>query len=1179
MMDSVVNVDWTGKMMVYSSSEYLPVRSLAHKVKEGNPEGISKAAGILAGIIKEIPDYQDKVLVPMPGHDGTAKYTKELCDEISSLSGLEVSDVLEGKVHESLYNKKVREGLGSLKPFEFVLRGRIPEGKSPLLVDNVLDTGTTAMSAFRALGKDTALVVLGSTVNHKLYNYPIEVLMPGSGKEEDISSLQRKLKTLIDDALFVSGKGPYDRGKRDVPGLAREKTLSGILNNPVAISNGRVVSRIGFFNTSMLGIPRPVLFTNFGVVYTDDLNNAKDIRAVSDEIRNTYFNIHGNVLSTIGRHFFQEGEIFQYDDKTYTVKEVGEFRSLTKPFGSMGIRAQDKEGNTKTFILSQNRSHQIYVVPPSERMRRGMFALFGRDVSGDIEEALSKALGMPSHNTETYGDFKTQFDMEKDKQLNDSTVKEQQLKYEESQEKEAQKKESQKKGTDEKDTDPVQKIAGEAAQVAILAAAFDAAKKNNGVWLNPSLRKDAGIFGQDVNLTAFNRMLMNAHADINGFKTAQYMSFSQAKDNGISVKGGEQGVPLSWTRWAYENQYDKRLLTHDEYLREPKEEQPNYKAVAQKEFRFVFNIDQTLMPYKQAEDYKKAVEAFGSAKTEVKDDVSSQNKTLEVYNDLKEKHPDALLLFRTGDFYTTYNDDARTAADKLGITLTKPSKKEGIDFLSSFPHHALDVYLPKLIRAGVRVAIVDDPKYLNVKTTLTNDSKQEKEASERMKGLVEQLSKTLVPIKLTSSLERTKYDKDSDRVMVAPRASYETYTEYAHDLLTAVVASTGTENRMNREARSGLAPEDAAKYELLVQEMVAGSVLTSMGLKAGISKDNRDNLDYWSRELREDSGSLHRIERDFNMTVQTIDQLSKGEKVDYAAMRGESAKKVEMPLNYSISREIAKLPSIERKEFVVVRDAANKSADVILPAGASDNIKNEIPGMNKSRIATALKKEGIDGDKISFYNAGGAFGQYEPNSYYDGKDVTVNRIKQYSLVPMTNVDVSAAVQQKAEIERFSLFADEHNNYAIFLKPANEKAITMYPSKDDIGKFFSSLKSENGKSERDAMAQKYYFLAKEHPEYKKDLLSIGVGETDLSRIGRVNIFKSGKTGAILLSASIDGERQPPREVSKSDWNRFWLVDDKEQYKTQLAAKLFDNVLNVKQEQKAEQEVQQDRGFHR
>ena len=70
MMDSVVNVDWTGKMMVYSSSEYLPVRSLAHKVKEGNPEGISKAAGILAGIIKEIPDYQNKVLVPMPGHDG-----------------------------------------------------------------------------------------------------------------------------------------------------------------------------------------------------------------------------------------------------------------------------------------------------------------------------------------------------------------------------------------------------------------------------------------------------------------------------------------------------------------------------------------------------------------------------------------------------------------------------------------------------------------------------------------------------------------------------------------------------------------------------------------------------------------------------------------------------------------------------------------------------------------------------------------------------------------------------------------------------------------------------------------------------------------------------------------------------------------------------------------------------
>ena len=77
------------------------------------------------------------------------------------------------------------------------------------------------------------------------------------------------------------------------------------------------------------------------------------------------------------------------------------------------------------------------------------------------------------------------------------------------------------------------------------------------------------------------------------------------------------------------------------------------------------------------------------------------------FYDLKAKHPDALLLFRCGDFYETYNEDASVAADILGITLTKRSSMAG------FPHHALDTYLPKLIRAGKRVAICDqleDPK-------------------------------------------------------------------------------------------------------------------------------------------------------------------------------------------------------------------------------------------------------------------------------------------------------------------------------------------------------------------------------------------------------------------------------------------------------------------------------------
>ena len=84
------------------------------------------------------------------------------------------------------------------------------------------------------------------------------------------------------------------------------------------------------------------------------------------------------------------------------------------------------------------------------------------------------------------------------------------------------------------------------------------------------------------------------------------------------------------------------------------------------------------------------------------------------YFDIKSKHPDAILLFRVGDFYEMYGNDAITGADILGIVQTKRSNGSAADVaMAGFPHHALDTYLPKLIRAGKRVAICDqleDPK-------------------------------------------------------------------------------------------------------------------------------------------------------------------------------------------------------------------------------------------------------------------------------------------------------------------------------------------------------------------------------------------------------------------------------------------------------------------------------------
>ena len=100
-----------------------------------------------------------------------------------------------------------------------------------------------------------------------------------------------------------------------------------------------------------------------------------------------------------------------------------------------------------------------------------------------------------------------------------------------------------------------------------------------------------------------------------------------------------------------------------------------------------------------------------------------KSKTLaELYENMKEKHPDAVLLFRTGDFYTALNTDASKVADTLGVKATKPAKAGDGSLQVTFPHHALDTNLPKLIRAGLRVAIVD---------SLEKKQSVEKSASEK----------------------------------------------------------------------------------------------------------------------------------------------------------------------------------------------------------------------------------------------------------------------------------------------------------------------------------------------------------------------------------------------------------------------------------------------------------------
>lgn len=83
---------------------------------------------------------------------------------------------------------------------------------------------------------------------------------------------------------------------------------------------------------------------------------------------------------------------------------------------------------------------------------------------------------------------------------------------------------------------------------------------------------------------------------------------------------------------------------------------------------------------------------------------------LKSQRDVKQRHPDAIILFRVGDFYEAIQEDAVESADILSLTLVTQTRGDQPIQLVGFPHHALDTYLPRLVRAGKRIAIVEEVK-------------------------------------------------------------------------------------------------------------------------------------------------------------------------------------------------------------------------------------------------------------------------------------------------------------------------------------------------------------------------------------------------------------------------------------------------------------------------------------
>lgn len=698
---------------------------------------------------------------------------------------------------------------------------------------------------------------------------------------------------------------------------------------------------------------------------------------------------------------------------------------------------------------------------------------------------------------------------------------------------------------------------------ALLVGALSAAKQNEGIWMNKSQKGNAEFINTHTPITAYNNIMMNLNSDANKYKTNVYTYYNPAKENNMPVKQNEKGMEFHWTSWGYQNAMDKdEVITSKQFDKLPDDEKSFYTKHATRVVQNIYNVEQTTMNANNHDAYVELLKTKGSQLSQnEKEQKGKYSSIMKQWKELKGKHPDALLLFRIGDFYEMYKQDAKRGSEVLGITLTKMNGSK--DFhLAGFPHQALDTYLPKLIRAGERVAICDQ---LESKKTVSQGFDAKAILNKAYATAKEVAKQSGIQYERVMVLQDAKYDSKEDKIVVSGMKG-EVGNEKmaalykANDIYRAVVAATGTENRLDRSGRNNLLPEDDAKHEQLVRELAAGVMMARQGLPAILSKENEKLIPYWEREIKENPKLLGIVERDVNNAVETIDNLVAKRKVDYEVIRGQlPGKTMENPSKYSISQDLAKLPNIETKEIVVVKDILRKEADVILPAGASLEVNNEVPGMRKDRITIALKKEGID--DVRFYNAGGSLGLNKPNSYFQGKEVTLNNLKQYELVPHHTLDVEkqAAPKKGVVIKNFQAIKNDNGRYAFFIKPENEPSFSVYPAKEHLNTFYNVIKTDKQAIVHDALAQRYYEMATKHPDTKLDLITPKKVDVDMKLIERPSITSSAQDAKQkLIFATINGQRvQAP--INKQQWQKMWLAEDMGAYKRALAAVIFEPML--------------------
>ena len=733
---------------------------------------------------------------------------------------------------------------------------------------------------------------------------------------------------------------------------------------------------------------------------------------------------------------------------------------------------------------------------------------------------------------------------------------------------EEQKRREEENRREEKDSGYTSKIFLHAA---LLLGALELAKGNKGIWMNKAGKSNAEFLWAKTPITPYNNLMMNLQSDQKGYRSNVYAYFDELKNVGDSVKTNEKALPFNWTRWDYQNIATKDVITKGEYQGLPEEEKSLYVKHHTRQTQQIFNIDQTSLTGKEM--YSDLLKEKGAKYEELSE--RGVTNMINYSEKLKSNHPTAIVVARNDNQYHIYGNDATRAGKILGLPVGQTEANGQKIKSTGFPLDRIDDYLPKLVQAKQWVVVADNLDSSELIKRVAN----EKDVLNKAYSTAQKVAKSAgIGYERVMVLQDAEYDKQADKIIVSGMMdknsgnSRQAAIAKANDIYRAIVASTGSEQRLDRMGRNNLLPNDDAKYERFVQDLSAGILMARQGLPASLSKESMQHIDYWKREIKENPKLLGLLEKDVNNAVESIDKHMQKQLVKYEEIRKDLPLKdlAVSERQYQISTDLSKLPDIDSKEIVIVRDTAKGSADVILPEGASLEDNVEISGIRKDRIKIALGHEGIT--DVKFYNAGGALGLKEPDDYYKDKTVSVDRLKQYEFSQHRDIDVKPQIAAAAlpKIEIFTPLRDEKGQWAFFFKAEKEPSFAIYPNDSHKKLYFDVRGTDRQQEIHQALAQKYYAVAKAHPEIKVDLIMPKVPNVDISRIERPTITKDRENhDKKYVMATVDGKFMK-KEISKQRWDRMWLADDMSAYKKAVAAVAFAPFLkeNVQTEKSAE-----------